>query len=590
MGVSALIACLAVAGLEMSRVAGRVNQQMRDQIEARRMAQAGLEYWQRQYNSQALKDPTNPQNVSFDSRSGFTVSATMSPLGVSPTGAAQVTSVGTYGSAIQRLTARYEARPTLYEGFRCALYSNDASITHSSSSVDANHWSIARQDTSSSSSNIFMDAMTGNSFTGTPENFRQRRVSSIPWNMETGSFDPSNIEYPGAAYTNSTTAITIQPPVGKEQLLVNPNLDSELFPWYSNSSATLIHDTTRVYNNPGSGRMIGRTSGTHSPVQEISRFLVRWNQYVISAWVRPENQAASFQWRITFFFENPTATHIYSSTAVNINANTWGQLSWTWDFQDLPDALDRQPTKVELGIISNNTCNFNFDTVSMTNNSQNGNAVHIQNTLLSDKFNPFSVNNSVRSSTGIYIVDCRGREVRIENCRIRSTLVFTNCPQVVLSKGIVWEVPNKHYPAIIANAPIVDETTFDTWNWNCLRESDIRVNLNPSHTPFKGQSNTDNADIFFCSLGGPIFSTSTISLGNNNKNRGKIRWLTGPILAKNTLSVQNTTKSIVFDSNMILNPPPGFYPAFTPMRLIPSSIDEASPSSTDSTTTAQTAN
>ena len=227
----------------------------------------------------------------------------------------------------------------------------------------------------------------------------------------------------------------------------------------------------------------------------------------------------------------------------------------------------------------------------MTNKSQNTSAVHIQNTLLSDAFNPFSLNNSIRSSTGIYIVDCRGREVLIENSRIRSTLVFRNCPRVVLSRGIVWEAISRNYPAIIAEAPIIDNTTLDTWGMNLLRESDVRFNFNPTHTPFAGVSDSDHLDTFPCRIDGAIFSTQTINLGNSNSSLslGKIQTLTGPILARNTISVQNTIKDINFDSNMILNPPPGFYPAFTPMRLIPSSIDEGSPSSTDSTTIAQTA-
>lgn len=577
MGVTALIACLAVAGLETSRVAGRVNQQIRDQVEARRMAQAGLEYWQRQYNAQALTDPTATLNVNIDSRSGFNVSATMSPLGVSPKGAAQVTSVGTFGSAIQRLTARYEARPTLYEGFRSALYSNDASINHTSSTVNANHWSIARQNTSATSSSIFMDAMTGSAFTGTMTNFMQRRVASIPWNLQVPSFDPNNTtSYPGVAYRNASGAVTIQPPFGGEQLIVNPSFANGLSPWYSNSNAILTHDKTRGYNTAYSGRLTGRTSGNNSIVLEISRHLIRWNQYVISAWVRPENQAASFRWQITFFFNNPSATQTYVGPSVNVNANTWGQVSWTWDFPDLPDVLNRQPTKVELGIVSNNTCNLNFDIISMTNNSQNTSAVHIQNTLLSDAFNPFSVNNSVRSSVGIYIVDCRGRDVFIENSRIRSTLVFRNCPRVVLSRGIFWEALSRNYPAIIAEAPIIDNTSLDTLGMNLLRESDVRFNFNPTHTPFAGASDSDHLDTFPCRIDGAIFSTQTINLGNSNSSLGKIQTLTGPILASTTISVQNTTKDISFDSNMILNPPPGFYPAFTPMRLIPSSFDEVS--------------
>jgi len=95
----------------------------------------------------------------------------------------------------------------------------------------------------------------------------------------------------------------------------------------------------------------------------------------------------------------------------------------------------------------------------------------------------------------------------------------------------------------------------------------------------------DFSDSYPCIIQGAIFSTDTIALGNSNTSMGKIRTLTGPILAKNTLSVQNTTKDISFDSNMILNPPPGFFPSFTPMRLIPSSIDEVSAPVQGGTTT-----
>ncbi|MFN9850517.1 MAG: hypothetical protein ACK57P_01750, partial [Planctomycetota bacterium] len=45
MGVSAIVTCLAVAGLEMSRVASKANQQLQQQFDARRLAHAGLESW-----------------------------------------------------------------------------------------------------------------------------------------------------------------------------------------------------------------------------------------------------------------------------------------------------------------------------------------------------------------------------------------------------------------------------------------------------------------------------------------------------------------------------------------------------------------
>ncbi|MBM3965703.1 MAG: hypothetical protein FJ308_11660, partial [Planctomycetes bacterium] len=180
LGMSAIIACLAVSGLEMSRVAGKANQELREQLEARRMAQAGLEYWQRQYNAGAIADPTANLQQTITSRSGFSVAATYSSAGAAPNGAAQVTSVGRFGNAVQRLTARYEARPTLYENFRCSLYSDAESVQFTSATVNANQWSIARRDTMASLSTVQMDAMSGNAITGTLAKFKQRTIRPIP--------------------------------------------------------------------------------------------------------------------------------------------------------------------------------------------------------------------------------------------------------------------------------------------------------------------------------------------------------------------------------------------------------------------------
>lgn len=571
MGVTALIACLAVAGLELSRVAGKANQQLREQLEARRMAQAGLEYWQRQYNAQSLKDPSGPLDVKLDENTGFNVSASLSPLGANSQGAAQVTSVGRYRSAIQRLTARYEARPTLYEGFRTSLYSNDASINHSWSTVYANHWSIAKQNTSSSSSNLFLDAMTGNSFTGTMSDFRQRRIASIPWDMSTASFDPNQEAYPGAAYLTHPGAITIQPPRGADQLLANSNFANGTDPWYSNSSALLSWDTTQGYNSSSSGRITNRLSVNDSPVQEISNFLVKNSYYGAQVFVRP-SPATKFRLRITVHYSNPSEVLQIQSSEKNANAGQWTNVTWNFHFQGFP----RQPTKVELGLSTDITSSFNFDNFTLYNFSRNSDVAYIQNVVLSDTYNPFSHNNASPSTAGIYIVDCRGASARIENARIRSTLVFTNCSGVDLRGGLVWDIPNRNYPAIISTSPITDNTTLDSWGYNYLTEWDVAFNVNPTHTPYWGSADSDFSDSFPCFIDGAILSTSSVSLGNSDWSRGKIQWLTGPILSKDSVDVRNTTKDIWFDSNMILNPPPGFYPSFTPMRLIPSSIDEVS--------------
>jgi hypothetical protein len=585
MGMSAVIACLAVAGLEMSRVAGKANQELREQLEARRMAQAGLEFWQRQYNAGAITDPTETLQQSISARSGFSVSAAYSSAGADPKGAAQVTSVGRFGSAVQRLTARYEARPTLYENFRCSLYSDAANISFTSSTVNANHWSIARQDTMALLSTIQMDAMTGNAFTGTLANFKQRRIPSIPWFSNTPSLASSQSSYPGHYYlSTNANAITIFPWIGNEQLLSNADFNADLSAWYSNNqAATITRITSDSHTAPSSGQISNRMTVTDSPVQDITRLMVVGGTYTGECYIKPDNGGTNFRLRISVYRKNDTIVSTINSPPVKPNAGQWTRINlppFTFPSPESP------PSKIELSLVSDTTIGFKFDAFRLYRTDQSGAYTFIENTVLSDTYNPFSINNSAPASSGIYIVDCRNRPIRIRNSRIRSTLVFKNCPSVELFSGICWETVGRNYPAMIVDGTVVDRTRLDSLSTNNLRESDTWRNYNPSHTPFGGVDDDDFADVFPCSIGGAILSTDSITLGNATAGWGTIRSLTGPILSKNGLTITTTAKDINFPSDMILNPPPGFYPAFTPMRLIPSSIDEA-PSPGPTTTALQ---
>jgi hypothetical protein len=572
MGMSAVIACLAVAGLEMSRVAGKANQELREQLEARRMAQAGLEFWQRQYNAGAIADPTATLQQSISARSGFSVTATYSSAGADPKGAAQVTSVGRFGNAVQRLTARYEARPTLYENFRCSLYSDTANISFTSSTVNANHWSIARQDTMASLSTIQMDAMTGNAFTGTLANFKQRKISSIPWFINRPSFASNQATYPGSYYLNNGNAVTIQPPKGQEQLLSNPSFSdttNPIYPWFSNSGASIALDTSSGRGFPiRSARVTGRTNVADSINQDITRLLEIDETYTFSAWVRPKS-ADSFAIQLTYYnAQNPKGVKT-NGTFRALTPSGYGNLTLT---TKISAASITSPTRFEIGITSLGTTDFNVDDWSMINNTfpnpQDPTICYISKKLISENDNPFSVDGTAPTSSGLYIVDCRGCKVEIKNCRIRSTLIFINCQSVDLRGGIAWEVVGKNYPAMIVDGAIEDST-----NSAVLSENLTKHNFNPATTPFESTSDSLLDDTYDSSIKGAILSTDTIRLGTTNSN--EIPQLFGPVLAKNVLSVSNASKSIYFPSDMILNPPPGFYPAFTPMRLIPSSIDEA---------------
>lgn len=570
MGVSAIVTCLAVAGLEMSRVASKANEQLQQQFDARRLAHAGLEYWQRQYNAQKLTNPEEAILVQVDSNSGFYVTAKLSSAGSDSKGAAQLTSTGWFGNTTQCLTARFEARPTLYEGFRCALRSSEDSIIHDGSTVSANHWSIAHDDTRASSSQIFMDAMTGDRFSGSASNYKQRRLDDIPWNMQAASLHPTDVTYPGRAYLDHPGAVTIQPLHGDDQLITNSGFDANVFPWYCPVPAIINRDTSQGQDSPNSARVTNRTFWNQGPRIDITNHAVIGSKFKIEAWVKGPGRYTLI---VYYVYDNPFAETQITDSSRLASPSGWTKLTRTIV---LPNPI-RPPARIELGIVNDNASDFNFDSVTMYNLSRDDDTVYIQNTVLSESFNPFSINNANPASSGIYIVDCRGRDVEIENCRIRSTLVFINCDEVELKGEIAWEVPNRNYPAIIADAPITDKTTLNGLGTNSLRENEIKWNLNPSHTPYNGDSDTDFLDEYPCGIQGAMVSTDEIALGNSSSSQGKIQDLTGPIVARAEINFKKTTKQIDFPSDMILNPPPGFYPSFTPMRMIPSSIDEGGP-------------
>ncbi|MBM3967112.1 MAG: hypothetical protein FJ308_18920 [Planctomycetes bacterium] len=402
----------------------------------------------------------------------------------------------------------------------------------------------------------------------------------IPWYSNTPSFDPAQNSYPGKYYQDPQSGgKTIQPWIGNEQLLFNPGFDTDLKGWYcNNQAATMTRITTDWYTGSSCGEISNRTAITDSPVQDITRLMVPGGSYQGECYIKPRNATATYKLRISIYRLNNTVVDLIESPPVQPSTGTWTRINFPpFTFPTSP-TLASPPSKIELSIISNGTVDYKFDAFRLARTDQLPSYVYIDCTVLSDTYNPFSVNNSEPASSGIYIVDCRSKPIRIRNCRIRSTLVFTNCSFVDIGGCIRWETVGGNYPAMIVDGSIIDGTTLDVASLNnLLRESDWSFNFNPSHTPSGGIADDDFSGDYPCSIGGAILSTNTITLGNAGAGLGSIRSLTGPILAKNLLTVTTTTKDVFFPSDMILNPPPGFYPAFTPMRLIPGSIDEATP-------------
>jgi hypothetical protein len=116
---------------------------------------------------------------------------------------------------------------------------------------------------------------------------------------------------------------------------------------------------------------------------------------------------------------------------------------------------------------------------------------------------------------------------------------------------------------LIADAPIEEWTSIAS-----LQENTIGINVNPVSSPYWGVSDNDASDSYPSLISGAMVSTSDILL------RG-VSELSGPVVSDREIEVRSTDLKINFRSDMILNPPPGFFADPPPMRLTLSTLQSA---------------
>lgn len=204
---------------------------------------------------------------------------------------------------------------------------------------------------------------------------------------------------------------------------------------------------------------------------------------------------------------------------------------------------------------------YYFDAVSIIDADRVAGTRYIENVLLGNASNPFGT--QVASTNGIYSINAGVEKILIRDCRINGTIVVQAASKVELGNAISWEPSGRNFPALIASASIDDLTSLAS-----LSEDVIGVNLNPVGTPYQGVSDTDASDTYPSVINGPIVSTGDILLNG-------LSTLSGPVLSGTNIVVTSSNLNINFPSDMILNPPPGFFADPPKMRLITSSVQSA---------------
>ena len=559
MGTSLIVVCLAVASLQAVRVQRRINEEISQIANARKVAQSGIEFAQQKM----LVDPswrtffTQGTPVTRTTTGGsFSVTLTDPDDGVianQSTDPILVTSTGTFGSASHKLTAYLEPQRQLFAACRSSLYA-PTTIAFNGCTITSNQWAYSNTLISASSNPIVNLNCLAGSISGNSSSYSQRAIQGGVWPMDKPDLLPASSTYVGKYYIdNGVTINAADLPTGGTELIKNGGFEVDTANW-TGMNCTLTRDTSN--KKVGAASCLVSSQGFISlPVQDISEHMIKGHNYSVSLWVRTTEDQFIYP-IISLTCSGSFLPIIKTGATVPVLNGVWTQISETINVTWMGTL-----TKANFEIGSEKSSDFNFDALSLLDTDHVVGTRYIESVVLGNTANPFG--SGIISASGMYTVNLPGEILLIRDSRINASLVVQNANKVEIRNAISWEPSGRNFPALIANAPIEDRTSSSS-----LSEASVGMSLNPVGTTFLSVSDADAIDTYPSVISGAIVSTGDILLGG-------LSTLSGPVHSGTIINVTSSNLNINFPSDIILNPPPGFFADPPKMRLITSSVQSA---------------
>lgn len=560
LGTSLIIACLALASLQGVRVQRRNGDVIGNSSNATYLALAGLEFAQQQtvsnanWRSSFTHGVAVSKNVTGGSFSITLTDPTDGNIANRTTDPVLVTSTGIVGSVRQTLSIYLEPQTQLFGGCRGSMYSVGL-MTFNNCTINSNAWAFSENKIKTNGTcNINMNCLAATNVEG--GGYNQRKVVGGLWPMDKPGLVAATPTYVGNSYSSSAVAISPSSlPTGGAELVTNPGFETNVSNW-STSNCSITRETNQKKSGLASCKVNNFIPFFSSSIrQEIANSkvnIVKGHDYLISFWVRPSSDD-DFYATLKINIDGSSPTYIYGEDK-SCDSGVWTKVSST-----VTATWSGVMSSVELRIDQDDWTDFYVDDISITDLDRETGKRYIENVLLTNTVNPYG---SV-SSSGIYSINAPGEKIVIRNSRIAATLLVDSSTGVEMNNAVNWEPSGRYYPAIISNAPIDDLTSSAT-----LSESTTGVNFNPSTSPYGGSSNSTTSNTYDGRILGAIVSTQGINLAGSSA-------LTGPVVAGSTLTVNASTLNLSYMSDMILNPPPGFFDNPPAMRAVSSSFQTA---------------
>ena len=557
MGTSLIVVCLAMASLQAVRVQRRINDELSQIANAKKLAQSGIEFAQQKIITDSAWRTyfTHGTPVTRTTTGGsFSVTLTDPVDGVianQTTDPIIVTSTGNFGSASQKLTAYLEPQRQLFAACRSALYA-PTEILFEGCTITANQWAYCdNQITTIANPIVNMNCLAGILYK-TSRGYSQRAVLGGKWPMDKPDLLPTSSGYVGKYYIDNGVTINASDlPTGGTELIKNAGFITDTANWTPNL-CTIAAVTEGLSK---SCLVSNRTWTLGSPVQDITQHMLKGRNYTVTFYVRSVSKG-NFYPLIVLNSSGSVLPIQLAGSVVPVAKNVWTRVSSTINV-----TWSGVLTKAEFRIGNTGLNNYNFVDASLLNENRIAGTRYIENVVLGNTANPFG--SGIISLNGIYSLNVPGENLLIRDSRINASLVVQNASNVEILNAVSWEPTGRNFPALIANARINDLTSVTS-----LIEDTVGVNFNPAASPYQGVSDADANDSYPSAITGAIVSTGEIRLEGRST-------LSGPIHSGTIIRAKSSTININFPSDIILNPPPGFFADPPKMRLITSSVQSA---------------
>ncbi|MAT15856.1 MAG: hypothetical protein CMJ46_11380 [Planctomyces sp.] len=552
--VSVLVSLLGMSALVVKRVQRRNHQSAMDASQARFLAQSALRI--------AMLDIENDSDWRYNFPNGTweenvpLLGGTYKIEGYDPSDGdlsdnpeepVVLVATGTVGAARQRTQLTLTPVNRGFNFLEKALVSQDDITVENSSYVYCNQFLTTNDDfDAQSGSSVVSDVEAADNIdgSGTYYGTKEQQVTqeSFPDTDDILSYYLAR-----GTYINYNSIQDVAP-----NIIKNSTFDQNIDLWGSDSCSIMRGDWT-PYNGAGHLYCYNRNSTSDAATYDIKDRIEKGVSYNFSFRVRPTDGVVDYFKIIietTSTGEGTQQNTVYGFVTSNLfYTHLTGTITPTWT-----GTLTSAKLRIETHWT---TTGFHVDDFVLK--EPNPPAGTIFRRVLSPNHNPYGETNE----EGIYIIDCGGSKLAIEDSRILGTLVLLNprSDSQVNPGGIAWSPVKSNFPCLLVKGSFSICANNDG-----LNETRDDVNYNPIGAAHSSLGeDADTVDIIPTRINGLIYVSDDLTFKNNTN-------IEGVVLTGDKTDIFNTF-TLTYNSIFFTHPPPGFSAPET-IRILLNSVQK----------------